>query len=289
MSRLDEAKEIDLVGYLSSIGYEPKKYGNGKTWFLSPIHMESAPSFIVKGRHWCDYGATSLEKPFGDVVDLCQEVNSCSRMEAVDLLLNGTSVVKFEPREVVDESKLTILNVYDEIKDQRLIDYLAKRNISENIYKSYLKEATYCFSSNPDKVYTACAFENDKHGYELRNQYHKYCCVPKHFTTLGEGTTLNLFEGNINFLSALCYFGVKELTGVTIVLNGLGMIRRVLEDMNQYKKINCFLDFGIGGDTAMDLIRAKVGTSIVYDHRYLHNEDEDMNDMLIRITKNKSK
>jgi len=285
MSRLDEAKEISLVSYLSSIGYEPKKSSGNKTWHLSPIHMESTPSFVVKGKSWCDYGAASLEKPYGDIIDLCQELNSCSRMEAIDLLLNGTSMPKFEPREVVDESKLTILNVYDEIKDQRLIDYLAKRKISENVYKRYLKEATYCFSSNPDKVYTACAFGNDKQGWELRNFYHKYCMPPKHYTTFGEGSTLNLWEGNINFLSTLCYFGVEEIEGTSVILNGLAMIRRLLDELPKYSKINCYVDFGQGGDACMDLIRSKVGASRVFDHRYLHNYNEDMNDMWCRINK----
>lgn len=285
MSRLDEAKEIDIISYLSSIGCEPQKSGNGKTWYLSPIHAESAPSFIVANGKWKDFGATALDKPFGDVVDLCQELNSCSRMEAIDLLLNGGSMPKFEPKEVADESKLTILNVYDTIRDQRLIDYLAKRKISENVYKRYIKEATYCFSSNPEKIYTACAFGNDKQGWELRNFYHKYCMPPKHYTTFGEGTTLNLYEGFINAISSLCYFGIEEFQNTTIVLNGLGILRKLLDELPKYTKINCFLDWGSGGNAAMDLIRAKVGADRVYDQRYLYPQEFDFNDLLVSLNK----
>lgn len=285
MSRLDEAKEIDIIGYLSSIGFEPKKTGGNKIWYNSPIHNESTPSFFVSGSKWRDLGATALDKPYGDVIDLCQELNSCSRMEAIDILLDGTSIPKFEPREVVDESKLTILNIYDEIKDERLIKYLQKRCISENIYRRYLKEAHYCFSTNPEKVYTACSFKNDKGGYELRSGVHKYCAIPKHYTTFGEGTTLNLYEGFINALSSLCYFGMEEFQDTTIVLNGLGILRRLLDELPKYTKINCFLDWGSGGNAAMDLIRAKVGADRVYDQRYLYPQEFDFNDLLVSLNK----
>ncbi|MHB8871722.1 MAG: toprim domain-containing protein [Candidatus Doudnabacteria bacterium] len=286
MSKLDEAKEVDIISYLSSIGYEPKKAGGNKVWYNSPLHIESTPSFYVSGSKWRDMGCISLEKPFGDVIDLCQEVNNCSRMEAIDTLINGTSIPKFEPREVTDESKLVILNVYEEIKDQRLKDYLKKRCITENVYNRYLGEAHYCFSSNPEKVYTACSFRNDKGGYELRSNWHKYVAVPKHYTTFGEGTTLNLYEGFINALSSLCYFGMEEFQQTTIVLNGLGILRRLLDELPKYTKINCFLDHGEkGGDVAMDLIRAKVGADRCYDHRYLYPIDMDFNDLLISLNK----
>lgn len=287
MSRLDEAKSIDIVSYLSSIGFEPKKTGGNKIWYNSPIHAESTPSFFVSGSKWRDHGATALDKPFGDVIDLCQELNSCSRMEAINILLDGTPIPRAEPREIVDESKLEVLNVYKEIKDQRLKEYLKKRCITENVYSRYLGEAHYCFSNNPEKVYTACSFKNDKGGYELRSSLHKYCAVPKHFTTFGDGTTLNLFEGNINYLSALCYFGVEEFeSSTTIVLNGLGILRRLLDELPKYTKINCFLDHGEkGGDVAMDLIRAKVGADRVYDHRYLYPEEYDFNDLLVSLNK----
>lgn len=285
MSRLDEAKSIDIISYLSTIGYEPKKTGGNKVWFSSPLHAESTPSFVVSNGKWRDMGNISLEKPFGDVIDLCQEVNSCSRMEAIDLLLNGTSTVKFEPKELVDESKLIVSNVYDEIKDQRLLDYLKKRCISENVYRIYTKEVHYYFSTNPEKVYTACGFKNDNGGWELRNSYQKYCASPKHYTTLGEGSTLNIFEGFINFQSALCYFGVERLEGTTIVLNGLAMIRRLLDDLPKYKKINSFGDHGIGGNHFVDLVRAKVGASVFYDHRYLYPEEYDFNDLLVSLNK----
>lgn len=285
MSKLDEAKEISLVSYLSSIGYEPQKSGGNKIWYLSPTHQESTPSFYVSGNKWRDFGATALDKPFGDVVDLCQEINSCSRMEAIDILLNGTSTVRFEPKEVVDESKLIISAVFDDIKDTRLVEYLNRRRITPSVYKRYLKEANYYFSTNPEKVYTACAFGNDRGGCELRSSIHKYCQTPKHYTTFGEGTTLNLWEGNINFLSTLCYFGVEEMEGQSIVLNGLGILRRLLDELPKYKKINCWLDHGIGATYAMELIRAKVGSDKVYDHRYTFPEDMDMNDYWISLNK----
>ena len=122
----------------------------------------------------------------------------------------------------------------------------------------------------------------------MRNKSHKYCCSPKSITTVNnDGGTLNIFEGWINYLSALVYFDVERLEGTTIVLNGLGLFYHIKDTLLQYQKINCFLDFGRGGDSVTDMIKSIIGVDKCHDHRYLHNEDEDFNDMLIRIKNNK--
>lgn len=60
MKRLSfaEARKIDLVQYLSDLGFEPAKIRSNDYWYLSPLRQEKTPSFKVnrKLNVWFDHG-----------------------------------------------------------------------------------------------------------------------------------------------------------------------------------------------------------------------------------------
>ncbi|HEU4606900.1 MAG TPA: CHC2 zinc finger domain-containing protein, partial [Chitinophagaceae bacterium] len=62
-----QAKQIDLVDYLASLGYQPQKVRNGDYWYHSPLREEKTPSFKVnrKLNVWYDHGTGKG----GDLVD----------------------------------------------------------------------------------------------------------------------------------------------------------------------------------------------------------------------------
>jgi hypothetical protein len=285
MSLIDELKQIDIVSWLSSRGFEVKKETGSKAWFLSPIHQETKPSFCVykATNEWKDFGTTERK---GDIIDLVQAIESCDRKTAMDILKTNKETVRFEPIEVSSEPLITVSSVFDSFISPSIILYLKSRSIPKTVYSGRVKEVHYSFKDNPEKIYYGAGWANDEGGWEIRNQYHKYATSPKAITTVtNDGGTLNLFEGWINYLSALAYFGVDRLEGTTIVLNGLGMYYKIKDTLLQYQKINCFLDWGRGGDSITDMIRSTVGADKVHDHRYLWREDEDFNDLLIRTKK----
>ena len=53
-----EAKEMDMVGYLSTLGFEPAKIKGNDFWYSSPLRQERTPSFKVNRtlNRWFDYG-----------------------------------------------------------------------------------------------------------------------------------------------------------------------------------------------------------------------------------------
>ena len=53
-----EAKRLDLVNYLESIGYQPQKISGHDHWYLSPLRKENTASFKVNRRLnlWYDHG-----------------------------------------------------------------------------------------------------------------------------------------------------------------------------------------------------------------------------------------
>lgn len=60
MSKLSckDARQLDLVDYLASIGHHPQKIRNQDYWYLSPLRQERTPSFKVSRRlnMWYDHG-----------------------------------------------------------------------------------------------------------------------------------------------------------------------------------------------------------------------------------------
>lgn len=285
MSSLEELKQTDIVSFLVSNGYPVVKETTTKAWFLSPIHSESKPSFCVfkSDNRYVDFGVSNRT---GDILDLVMQMNGCDLPTAIAILKKEENCVVFEPVDIPKEPLLVVSKVLDRYIDPRLLMYLKSRCIPEEIYSKLTKEVHYSFKDTPDKIYSGVGFKNDDGGWEIRNSIHKYATSPKQITTVNdEGHTLNLFEGFINYASSLVYFGVEQLEGTTIVLNGLGMTYRILPTLNKYQKINCFLDHGVGGDNTTDLIRSVVGSERVFDQRYLYPEPFDFNDLIVRINK----
>lgn len=287
MSLIDELKQIDIVSFLSSRGYKPIKETNSKIWYNSPLRPESSPSFYVKKdtNRWRDFGFVDTKTH--SIIDLVEQMDGVDTLQAMSILKSKTDGKRFEPIEIKNDPVLTVLKVYDHFIDARLLMYLKSRGITKNVYERYTKEIHYCFSDKPEKVFSAVGFKNDSGGWEVRNSYHKYCISPKTITTFdcGSNHTLNLFEGFINGLSYLCYNNINEFDQTTIVLNGLGNLYKILPEINKYEKINCYLDWGCGGSRSMDMIRGVVGTDRVMDHRYLYEQTDDFNDLLIKTKK----
>ncbi len=71
-----EAKQIDLVDYLASLGYQPQKVRNQDYWYLSPLRDEKTASFKVDRRLnvWYDHGTGKG----GDLIDFGTLYFNCS-------------------------------------------------------------------------------------------------------------------------------------------------------------------------------------------------------------------
>ncbi len=81
-----------------------------------------------------------------------------------------------------------------------LLNYLADRGIPRDIAQRYCEQVDYTLHG---KRYYAIGFENNAHGYELRNPFFKGAYPPKNITHIANGNPrCNVFEGFIDFLSA---------------------------------------------------------------------------------------
>jgi len=76
---IKEAKEMDMVDYLSKLGHEPTDIKGPEYWYHSPFHQEKTPSFSInrKDNVWYDFS----EGKGGNLVDFGILYHGCSVSE----------------------------------------------------------------------------------------------------------------------------------------------------------------------------------------------------------------
>lgn len=155
-----QARQIDLVDYLDSLGYPPGKIRKQDYRFCSPFREEKTPSFKVnRSRNiWFDFG----EGKGGDIIDFGVRFHNCS---INDLLLKLTDKkalsFSFRPPFLAGEKKETSgkILILDErqLDSKPLFDYLQKRCIPLEIAERFCKQIDFLLYG---KKYTAIGFQN---------------------------------------------------------------------------------------------------------------------------------
>jgi hypothetical protein len=196
-----EAKQLDIVSYLSFLGYEPAKIRNCDYWYHSPLRSEKTPSFKVnrKLNKWYDHGIGKG----GNLIDFAILYHNCTVGEFLQEINGHFSFHKPAtlPLHKDDDGTECKIEIVSErtISSFALERYLTQRRIPINVAKEYCKEVTYKLN---DKEYYSIGFKNDAGGYELRNQYYKASSAPKDIKTLATGAKdAVVFEGFFDFLS----------------------------------------------------------------------------------------
>jgi len=140
-----------------------------------------------------------------------------------------------------------------DLENKALLEYITKRGIKSDIAMRYLKEVYYSNSSQDEtKNYFALGFKNDADNYELRNAYFKGCIGSKDITTIkGTGNKeLSIFEGFMDFLSALTHFKIDKFKSDVIILNSVANKAKISDLLysDLYNKIYLFLDNDKAGE-----------------------------------------
>jgi len=253
------ANRMNIAGFLMSQGKNPDRLSGNSFWFR--LRDEKTASFKVDRvkNIWYDFGTGTG----GRLVDLVCQMYQVDVPGALLILSGaGTPTQSFsfdQPKENATESNLAIKHIQP-LQNRALLQYLESRKIPAKIAAKYTKEAYYTIIK-PDtgeiKRYFAIAFENDLSGYELRNKYFKGSTTPKTITTIpGNPDKINVFEGFMDFLSAMVYYQQPEPRNTTIILNSLSHLRHLWEILPNFKQVNLFLDNDQAGiKSANEIIR----------------------------------
>jgi hypothetical protein len=276
-----EAKEMDMVDYLSSLGHKPTSIKGNSHWYLSPLHDENTPSFTVNRNRniWYDFGIGKG----GSIIDFGMLYHEKTIPEFLKLLSDGNSFsimpVNNNNRKQTqdDESKIRITQV-STVNAPSLLAYFQQRAIPISIAKHYCKQVH--FESN-GKSYFGIGFENDSGGFEIRNTYFKGSSSPKDTTILKNGSNaVTVFEGFFDFLS---YKTLQDQLGKSetdyLILNSLSFFEKSLTVLNQYKSVHLYLDNNNAGQKCTQ--RALAMDDKFKDGRSLYHGFDDLNDFLL--------
>jgi len=252
--RCQVVNRIDIVDYLSSIGYEPAKPPRGHNyWYLSmlPGRFESTPSFKVNRNRnkWHDFGL-DMKKGEGSLIDFGLRYYKCTIPEFLDMLSSPLSDVKCVPRQSSSigkepEHKIIILED-NPIQSFPLIQYLRSRRIPLDVAQKYCREIRFKFK---DKSYYAIGHKNDRGGYELRNEYFKGGSSPKGITFIDNGAEdVTTFEGQFNLLSYETIYKNQEFPPTNyLLLNGTAFAKKAFSILEKHRYKYLYWDRGKGG------------------------------------------
>lgn len=269
-----QAKSILIIDLLTSLSREPKNIKNNDYWYLSPLHSEKTPSFkvdIVKNV-WYDHG----DGVGGNIIDLVMNIYNLdfkSALQKLSSIFNYSDTtesssffhqqgISHKINKIKDFAKSQNsstgvshfeLKKIKDLENKALLEYISKRGIKSDIAVQYLKEVYYSNSSQDEtKNYFALGFKNDSDNYELRNAYFKGCIGSKDITTIkGTGNKeLSIFEGFMDFLSALTHFKIDKFKSDVIILNSVANKAKISDLLysDLYNKIYLFLDNDKAGE-----------------------------------------
>jgi hypothetical protein len=291
-----QAKRLPLPDLLARLGFHPVKAGRGELWYRSPFRPETVPSFHVNlARNvWYDFG----DGQGGNVLDFVMKHERLSTVpEALKALEricgrppHGGVEAMPEPRTARQPrpsapapGATPPAATVGVLRHRALLAYLTGRRISPRLARPYVQEIHY---TRQGKAYFALAFRNDSGGYELRNPYFKGTHGPKDLTLIpgqeGSGDLLAVFEGFIDFLSALACGALPSPWPPVLVLNSTALGGKALGAIrgSGAKTVRLYLDNDQSGQELTAYFRRELAGVDVVDCSSRYAGYKDFNDYL---------
>jgi hypothetical protein len=285
---IEEARQIDLIEYLSKLGYQPAKIRNHDHWYLSPLRKEKTPSFKVnkKLNRWYDHG---LGKG-GNIIDFAIQYHNCTVSELLQQLSNVFSFHEPLIHSIVqlkedEESKIKIIKE-GALSSFRLFRYLEQRKIPIGLAEQFCKEVKYELNG---KEYFGIGFKNNSGGYEIRNPYFKASSSPKDITTFENAAKkVDVFEGFTDFLSFMTiHQNQQKVISDFVILNSVSFFEKARQFMEEHEAIKLYLD---QDSTGQSYSQYALSLSTKYkDESHLYKLHKDLNEWLVNFGKSQKK
>ena len=279
-----EIRDKSLVEYLAGLGIKPSRETGKGFQYISPFRDENLESFwVFRDNHWHDFGTGSG----GSIIDFVMELKSVGVGEAIKILKNGSAVdlPEHEKKIITRKPGVEVVSV-NEITSEDILSYTDTRCIPRELVKKYCKAVSFRFplGKRPGRIYTSCGFKTDDGGFEIRSSFFKISISPKNISSFsGAPDKLNVFEGFMDFLSALTYFKKDKFEEKTTVLNSLSYINSLVPVLRDAPVVNLYIDSGAAADKAIQNLRDE-GVSF-FDKRDLFKGAEDFNAFLVNCKK----
>src|SRR5665213_3662329 len=284
----EQAKELDIVDYLSSIGFNPTKIRNADHWYLSPLRNERTASFKVnrKLNRWYDHGSGQG----GNLVDFGILYHNCSVKDFLEKLNGNLSFHQQPSRSIATEKKqpepLIKIILERDLFSLSLLRYIKQRRIGADVAGKYCQEIIFELNN---KRYTAIGFRNNEGGFELRNPWFKASSSPKAVTSIENDTReLSVFEGFFNFLSFQTIHQNQEgAPSNFLILNSIAFFEKSRSFMEQHNIVRLYLD---RDNTGQNCTQRTIESCKKYiDESILYEGYNDLNEWMQQIGKSQKK
>ena len=276
---IDSIRQIPLVDFLNHLGYQPTSRDSKGLWFYSPYRNERKPSFHVNPckNLWYDFGSGAGGDIFNLAGELTGETDFIKRAEFIAQKMQLPVEKPYKPMPFKEEATFENVEI-SKLESPVLLRYLADRGIPRAIAQRYCVQVDYRLHG---RDYYAIGFENNAHGYELRNAAFKGSYPPKHITHIAnDNARCNVFEGFIDFLSAE-RLGYNDCTD-TIVLNSVSNLNKAIAPLKEYSVVSCYLDNDNAGRAAVVKLQQELGDKVM-DKSALYPNNKDLNDYLMSL------
>ncbi|WP_091155630.1 toprim domain-containing protein [Mucilaginibacter pineti] len=282
---LDEIRQLDMVDYLASLGFEPAKPSrNGVDYYyLSPLRNEADASFHVNRskNKWYDHG----DGKGGNLIDFGLLYFNCTIGELKEkfggnLSFHQPTDMSFVANKNSDKVANKIIIKGDRpIWSYPLKNYLHERMVPVSVAEQFCCEVSYEIEG---RSFYAIGFKNDAGGYELRNKIVKQSSAPKDITTINNGAkTVQVFEGFFDFLT---YKSMRpqepSASSNFVILNSAAFFERARPFMEQHETIGLWLD---NDTTGIAYTKYALSLDKSYrDESGLYSKYKDLNDWLTK-------
>ena len=276
---IDEIRKISLVEFLNQLGYKPTGRDSKGLWFYAPYRSERKPSFHVVPQKnlWYDFGTGAGGDIFSLAGAMSGETDFVRQAAFIAEKMSLPCAAPYKPLPFKEEPTFENVEV-SKLDSPVLLKYLADRGIPRNIAQRYCVQVDYTLHG---KQYYAIGFENNAHGFELRNSFFKGSYPPKHITHIANGNArCNVYEGFIDFLSAerLGYNDGND----SVILNSVSNVAKAIDPLREYRVVACYLDNDNAGCTALSRLQQELGDRVM-DKSTLYPKYKDLNDYLMSL------
>lgn len=284
---LSEIREIDMVDYLSQLGFQPEKIRSNDYWYLSPLREEKTASFKINRvlNRWYDHGLGRG----GNIIDFASFFYGRSASDVIRQFRQAFPVnrgevpaAKSAPRHWPIKANPVKIIAELPLSSATLIRYLQSRRISIEVAKKYCYEVRYELGG---KTCYGIGFRSDLGGFEIRSSLLKLSSSPKGISTFQNGSQeVIVFEGFMDFLSFLTLRkNIDDDHYDFVVLNSLSLFEKARTFLEGHKRVLLYLDRDTAGRNCTQYALSL--NSKYEDHSHLYRLHQDFNDWVMNFGK----
>ncbi|WP_375418152.1 toprim domain-containing protein [uncultured Hymenobacter sp.] len=305
-------KQVSLLHLMARLGHRQLGHSaGGNHFFISPFRPdEQTPSFVVSEHKnvWADFGMApdpGQKAAGGDVLKLVMLLTGFALPQARQVLRSWAADLA-TPQELaglppvpkgrqISSGRLTFEDVRTEpLQWAALTQYLTGRGIDWGLVQrsqrllAHLQQIFYRpAGSTREKPYFGLGWKTAA-GWEVRSPKFQGTIGGKGLTWLpGREPGVVVFEGFMDYLSALTYYKRPYFNSTVLVLNSVSLLMESLPQLLEAPVVHWFGDNDAAGERALRLLRQALPAGRVQAHNELYRGYKDFNDFLTKTPPSK--